>query len=166
MNADNFCEEIVPAYCESAEYFNGGKFYLSPEYVYSIYYGNKGVGCNKCRAGFVGVYSDRSVFNPVVCSEISLLHSPEALPDNSFYIKNCQNYAFEDGEVYCMTCNSEYVINENNNLCHRGPIGCKISAGDTACRVCLEDRYLVNGLCESSNIPFCKIPEFENNNTN
>ena len=58
-----------------------------------------------------------------------------------------------------MKCKDNYVLNDDKKICFNGPVGCLISLGENNCKICNEDRYLVNGLCESTSISFCEIPE-------
>lgn len=158
LNKDNFCESFNPPNCKSNEYFNIRKEYLNKKnIIYGLYHDFLGIGCNECTSGYTAIELTSSSNNPFVCVNSNYLQQQTvSFPNNTNFIKYCENYGINQESIRCEKCLDNYVLSEDNLKCYNGPSGCEISESDSKCIKCKLDYVIVNNECKSADILFCK----------
>jgi hypothetical protein len=80
------------------------------------------------------------------------------LAEISTFVKNCESYGRNDDDsLVCKKCISGKVISDDGLKCFDNLVGCQIAESADRCQVCLPSMALVNGQCQSANIPNCKL---------
>lgn len=162
LNADNFCEKILPGNCQENQYL---AYELRPlaDWNWAFWVTGTGVGCNKCAANYFAV---KITINQAVCLKSSwVTDTVDTLTKaQTNFIPDCKNYVASTSSALCQTCETGYVIKGTSasvltrTECYVStnlPF-CEIASSTTTCLKCTSAIYsLVNGTCALGNIVNC-----------
>ena len=168
LNKDNICESVNPPNCKSNQFFNFRQEYsIKKNIIFGLYHDFLGVGCNECTSGFTAIELTSSSNNPFVCVNSNYLQQQTiSFPNDTNYIKFCENYGVFEESIRCDRCLDSYVLSEDKLKCFNGPVGCEVSESDTRCLKCKLEYAIVNNECKSADISFCKEHNSDQNAIN
>ena len=163
-NLDGVCEIMNIPKCEVGEFVpflkigDGNKNNLG----YMLWYGEEGVGCNRCVGGYTAFKQNDDLFEMFSCAysiyvDTNKNNYPNQKENNkkSNFVSHCESYFVHTADLVCAKCVAGFVIRSDGSECITLENCVYANNSGNSCKQCSLGYSLVSNICVIGNIANC-----------